>query len=62
MICDEPIQHLQDILKLLWLGEAANHLPTLLEKADNNDDTYASFLRDVMSYEQKRREKRLKGI
>ncbi|MBP2080190.1 IS21-like element helper ATPase IstB, partial [Oceanobacillus polygoni] len=47
---------LQDTLKSLRLGETANHLPVLLEKAKTNDDTYASFLMNVMSYEQKRRE------
>lgn len=49
---------LQDTLKSLRLGETANHLSTLLEKAELNNETYASFLLNVMSYEQKRREEK----
>src|SRR5699024_11492372 len=30
----------------------------LLEEADKNDDTYASFLFNIMSYEQQRREEK----
>jgi|SRR5690625_1135268 len=52
------ITKLQDTLKSVRLGEAANHLPVLLEKAGANDDTYATFLMDVMKYEQKRREEK----
>lgn len=49
---------LQDTLKSIRLGETANHLPALLEKAETNDDTYAAFLMDVVKYEQKRREEK----
>jgi len=49
---------LQDTLKSVRLGEAANNLPNLLEKAEANDDTYATFLMDVMKYEQERREEK----
>src|SRR5690625_1367915 len=49
---------LQDTLKSVRLGEVANHLPLLLEKAEGNDDTHASFLMDVINYEQKRREEK----
>lgn len=52
------LTELQDTLKSVRLGEAASHLPTLLEKADTNDDTYATFLMDVMNYEKKRREEK----
>jgi len=52
------IRKLQDTLKSVRLGEAANHLPVLLEKAETNDDTYTTFLMDVMKYEQKRREEK----
>src|SRR5699024_11977072 len=51
-------QDLKDTLKSLRLGETADYLPTLLDKAETNDDTYATFLMDVMSYEQKRREEK----
>lgn len=49
---------LYDTLKSVRLGETGNHLPDLLEKAEANDDTYATFLMDVMKYEQKRREEK----
>lgn len=52
------ITKLQDTLKSVRLGEAANHLPVLLEKAGANDHTYATFLMDVMKYEQKRQEEK----
>lgn len=52
------LKRLQDKLKSLRLGETADYLPTLLEKAETNDDTYAAFLMDVMTYEQKRREEK----
>ncbi|MGX8794296.1 IS21-like element helper ATPase IstB [Oceanobacillus sp. M60] len=52
------LTELQDTLKSVRLGETANHLPALLEMAQANDDTYASFLMNVISYEQKRREEK----
>ena len=52
------LKRLQDTLKSLRLGETAEQLPVLLEAAEKNDDTYASFLMDVMSYEQQRREEK----
>jgi|SRR5699024_1913256 len=52
------LTRLQDALKSVRLGEAAKNLPSLLEKAETSDDTYASFLTDVVSYEQKRREEK----
>lgn len=51
------IQKLQDTLKSLRLGEAAEYLPFLLEKSESND-TYATFLMEIMNYEQKRREEK----
>lgn len=52
------LNRLQEILKSLRLGETATQLPLLLEEADKNDDTYASFLFNIMSYEQQRREEK----
>jgi len=54
----KQLQRLQDTLKSLRFGETADYLPTLLNTAKKNDDTYASFLMDVMNYEQKRREEK----
>lgn len=52
------LTELQDALKSVRLGEAAKDLPRLLKEAEANDDTYASFLTDVVSYEQERREEK----
>lgn len=52
------LKRLQETLKSLRLGETAEQLPVLLEAAEKNDDTYASFLMNVMSYEQQRREEK----
>lgn len=52
------LKRLQETLKSLRLGETANQLPVLLETAEKNDDTYAGFLMNVMSYEQQRREEK----
>ncbi len=56
---------LQNKLKSLRLAETANHLSVLLQEAESNDETYASFLMKMVDYEQQRRdekqmEKRLK--
>ncbi|QDP41569.1 IS21-like element helper ATPase IstB [Radiobacillus deserti] len=47
---------LQDLLRSLRLTEAANELPSFLKKAETSNMSYQSFLQEVMSYEQKRRE------
>ena len=52
------LRTLQETLKTLRLGETAEQLPMLLEAAKKNDDTYANFLMNVMSYEQQRREEK----
>lgn len=52
------LKELQQILKSLRLGEAAEYLPALLEKAGKNDETHASFLFTLMDYEQRRREEK----
>lgn len=52
------IKHLQDKLKSIRLTETAHHLPTLLQHAETNDETYASFLTNVIEYEQKRRDEK----
>lgn len=49
---------LQDTLKSLRFGETANNLPALLEKAEKDNVTYAAFLMDILSYEQKKREEK----
>lgn len=41
---------LQETLKSLRLGETAEQLPVLLEKAEKEEDAYAGFLMNVMSY------------
>lgn len=52
------LKGLQETLKALRFGETAKQLSALLEKAEKNDDTYATFLADIMSYEQQRREEK----
>lgn len=52
------MKRLQDILRNLRFGETAAFLPPLLENAETNDDTHATFLMNVMKYEQKRREEK----
>ncbi|MFA8440092.1 IS21-like element helper ATPase IstB [Pueribacillus sp. YX66] len=52
------MKRLQDILRNLRFGETAAFLPALLENAETNDDTHATFLMNVMEYEQKRREEK----
>ena len=52
------IKRLQDKLKSLRLGETADQLPLLLEDAEKNDDTYATFLESVINYEKQRREEK----
>lgn len=49
---------LQDTLKSLRFGETANNLPALLEKAEKDNVTYATFLMDILNYEQKKREEK----
>ena len=52
------LKELQTLLKALRLGETAEQLPLLLENAEKNDDTYATFLKNVMNYEKQRREEK----
>lgn len=52
------LKQLENILRNLRFGETAGYLPVLLEKAEANDTTYATFLMEVMKYEQKRREEK----
>src|SRR5699024_7809276 len=54
-------KRLQDILRNLRFGETAAFLLTVLENAETNDDTHATFLMNVMKYEQKRREEKKSG-
>src|SRR5699024_4838111 len=42
----------------LRLGEAAHQLPFLLEKAEQDDETVATFLLSLLEYEQNRREEK----
>lgn len=51
-------QQLQDTLKSLRFGETANNLPALFEKTEKDNVTYAAFLMDILSYEQKKREEK----
>ena|SRR5690625_4588869 len=52
------IEELQAKLSSLRLVEAAEQLPTLLEKANQNDETIARFLMNLLTYEQIRREEK----
>lgn len=52
------LKRLQETLKSLRLGEAADYLPDLLEKSKKSEDSYASFLLELVSYEQRRREEK----
>lgn len=52
------IKELQEKLTSLRLGEAAQQLPILLEKAKTNDETTATFLMRLLDYEQIRREEK----
>lgn len=52
------LKKLQETLKSLHLGEAADYLPNPLERSKKSDDTYSSFLLELMSYEQRRREEK----
>lgn len=52
------IKKLQEKLTTLRLGEAAHQLPLLLEKAEQDDETVATFLLSLLDYEQNRREEK----
>ncbi len=52
------IKKLQEKLTTLRLGEAAHQLPFLLEKAEQDDETVATFLLSLLDYEQNRREEK----
>src|SRR5690625_4240183 len=52
------MKDLQTRLTSLSLGEAAQELPVLLEKAEKNDETVATFLMNLLNYEQIRREEK----
>lgn len=52
------LKRLQETLKSLRLGEAADYLPDLLEKSKKSEGSYASFLLELVSYEQRRREEK----
>lgn len=49
---------LQDLFKALRLTEAAQVLPTLIREAETSDESYTTFLLQVMQHEQKRREEK----
>lgn len=53
------LREIQDLLRNLRFGESANNLSNLLEKAEKNNDTYATFLINVLKHEQKRREEKI---
>jgi hypothetical protein len=44
---------LQDLLRSLRLVETSQQLPVLLQRAQDQDLSYAQFLLEVMTYEQK---------
>ena len=52
------ISELQDTLKSLRFGETADQISHLLEQAEINDETYSTFLMNVMNFEQRRREEK----
>lgn len=52
-------KNLQDLLRSLRLAETSEQLPVLLQRAQDQDLSYAQFLLEVMTCEQKRREEKL---
>lgn len=52
------LNQVRDIMKTLRLAETANHLPTLIKEAEQNDSSFTQFLLDVVTYEQSRREEK----
>lgn len=53
------LTELQALLRSLRLAETSEHLPVLLKRAKEHEQSYPDFLLDVMTYEQKRREEKL---
>ena len=49
----------QERLKTLRMSETGKYLPTLLEEANTQEQTYLCFLNRVLEYEMKRREDKL---
>lgn len=54
----QSIEHLQHQLRSLRLVETANYLPNMIQEAESKDWTYREFLKNLMSYEQRRREEK----
>lgn len=52
------LEQLQGVMKSLRLTESANHLPTLIQEAEQKDLSFTQFLLDVAKYEQTRREEK----
>jgi DNA replication protein DnaC len=53
------ISELQELLRSLRLAETAAELPSLITKAESREISYQSFLGEIMSYEQLRRDQKL---
>lgn len=54
----QTIESLQNQLRSLTFSETAKVLPTLIQKAESEDWTQRQFLKEIMDYEQKRREEK----
>lgn len=53
------IEDLQRQLKSLRLSETSSELPTFLREAESHSWTYQEFLRELLMYEEKRREEKM---
>ncbi|CAI8974492.1 MULTISPECIES: IS21-like element helper ATPase IstB [Bacillus] len=53
------LKQAQDLLRSLHLSETAQELPNLVDRSNKNQYSYLTFLRNVLKYEQKRREEKL---
>lgn len=53
------IEDLQRQLQSLRLSETSSELPTFLRKAESHSWTYQEFLRELLTYEEKRREEKM---
>lgn len=54
----QTIESLQHQLRSLTFSETAKILPILIQKAESEDWTQRQFLKEIMDYEQKRREEK----
>lgn len=53
------VEHLQRQLQHLRMSETSKELPIFLRKAESHSWTYQEFLRELLTYEEKRREEKM---